>query len=522
MDKRDRLDNKLYDLGQKVDNLQQLNYQSVEFAALQPIIAELELDFNHLSEQLVNSDDKIIFDYTKANYMEVLIEIAHRHGNEVHFSSPYSQYTSGDDFLYDYELKRLNSYREALALYKSNSESKISETWIQQVQVNLSNLYRDTGRIVEALDALESSKDVFGMARINYAVNLYRISFCTTEKGAQKGLLLEALKYYETIIKQYPERKEFDPIPEDIFQSLYLGRETLSNILESEYKDIPVMYDPPMNLDLELGIEFSEYKQWCRNKRLILSIQNLYQGASLCDDIHLPNMGIGYFSHDHSLSYYSWFNTLKQEYNQARYFLYLTQTEQNNYDIHESQENVLLINTLDYPAIGYRTELLKCALKTAYGVFDKIGLLCNAFCGKSMPTYKIGFTNWFTGIENEIRINDNFTALYWVAKDLFRSGSFKTFRLLRNVIEHRYLRIIDNTSISLEDELSVEDKMEYIVSYSDLQEQTYEILKLIRALLFYVVFAFHKCYLETMEMCERENKVFIPLTIDYYDDEWKN
>lgn len=137
-----------------------------------------------------------IFDYTKANYMEVLVEIAHRHGNVVLFSSPFSRYTSGDDFLYDYELKHLNLYREALALYKSNPESKISETQIRQVQVNFSNLYRDTGRIVEALDALELSIDAFGMARIKYAVNLYRISFCITKKRTQKGLLLEALNHY--------------------------------------------------------------------------------------------------------------------------------------------------------------------------------------------------------------------------------------------------------------------------------------------------------------------------------------
>lgn len=70
-------------------------------------------------------------------------------------------------------------------------------------------------------------------------------------------------------------------------------------------------------------------------------------------------MGLGYFAHDHTLSYYFWYNTLKQEYNQARYFLYLTESYAQDYEVHESQENILLINTLDYPAIGYQTELLK-------------------------------------------------------------------------------------------------------------------------------------------------------------------
>lgn len=139
-----------------------------------------------------------------------------------------------------------------------------------------------------------------------------------------------------------------------------------------------------------------------------------------------------------------------------------------------------------------------------------------------MPVHKINFASWFHGIENEIRINDKFTSLYWVARDLSRSGNFRTFRLLRNVIEHRYLRIVDDSSISLKDELSNEGKMEYIISFSELRSQTYEILKLIRALLFYVIFAFNACYLETLKMCDKNNKLFIPLVLDYYDDEWKN
>lgn len=47
-------------------------------------------------------------------------------------------------------------------------------------------------------------------------------------------------------------------------------------------------------------------------------------------------------------------------------------------------------------------------------------------------------------------------------------------------------------------------------------------LKLIRALLFYLVFAFNECYIETIDMCKMDNKIFIPLAVDYYDDEWKN
>lgn len=512
----------LYRIGEKVDSLQMMNYQGEELPVLLDIVADLEKWFSQ-NEDLSDDVSKIVYNYTRANYMAIVIEIEQRHGNNVHNSKPYSQYKGSNDFLYDYEIQRLNLLREAITLYEHQAEPVISNAWMNQVRVNLANVYTEIGRIVEALEILESCKDVFGMARINYAAKLYQLAFCIIDKGVQKDLLLSSLYHYETTIAQYPQRQEQDPIPDDIFQSICAIQKDISHKLESEYEGICNLGSLPNEIESKSEMRFNEYKQWCKDKRLILSIRNLFSGESLCDDIHLPNMGLGYFAHDHTLSYYSWYNTLKQEYNQARYFLYLTESYSQDYEVHESQENILLINTLDYPAIGYQTELLKCSLKTAYGVLDKIGLLCNDFVrGKNMPAHKINFSNWFTGIETEIRINDKFTSLYWVAQDLSRGGSFKTYRLLRNVIEHRYLRVVDHASTTLEEELSNLDKMEYVVSFSKLQEQTYKTIKLIRALLFYVVFAFNACYLETTAMCKRDNKIFVPLLLSLYDDEWKN
>lgn len=513
----------LHRIGQEVDALQQLNYQNTELSVILNKVAELEGSFEDCINYLNDDDSKIIYNYTKANYGAVLMEIAGHYGNDICNSLPYSKYKNSDEFLYDYEIMRLNLYREALILYEKHTESKITDYWMNQVRVNLANVYRETGRVVESLSILEPYKDCFGMARINYAAKLYQLSSYTLDKEIKKELLSDALFYYETTINNYSERKEYDPIPDDIYNSVCKAKTMLENELNSEYKDIPIIRDLPEDLDSSLGLEFGKYKQWCRDNKLILSLRNIHKKASVFDDIHLPNMGIGYFAHDQSLSYYSWYNILKQEYNQARYFLYLVHNISYDNDVHESQEYILLIDTLDYPAMGYRTELLKCSLKTAYGVLDKIGLLCNDFvCGKNMPARNITFTNWFKGIEDIIRINDKFTSLYWVAKDLSKSGKFNIFRLLRNVVEHRYLRVVENTTIPIEEELSDQDKMEYTVSFSELYEQIFEVLRLIRSLMFYVVFSFNESYLETIKMCEKDNKFFMPLLISYYDDEWKN
>lgn len=519
------IQDKLYRIGQTVDQLQQLNYQRAPLPDILSYVTELESQFLSITDSICDVDDKIVFFYTKANYLTVLIEIARLQGDNVHTTPPFSFYKTGDDFLYEYVILRMSLLRNSVMLYQSHPDSKISSMWMNQVQVNLANLYSEIGRNVEALGLIDPIKSVFGMARLNYAAKLYRISLLTLDEKVQKELLRAAQFYYDTAIQNYSERKDDDPIPEDVFEAIQTASKGIAEKLENEYKNVPTVCDIPEDFEIDTDLDFCDYKNWCVEQQLVLSIRNLFQNESLCDDLHLPNMRIGYFSHDNSLSYYSWFNTLKQEYNQARYFFYVTQCALHDYsgEVHESQKNILLVNTLDYPAIGYQTELLKCALKTAYGVLDKIGLLCNDFVrGKNMPARQITFFSWFEGIENEVRINDEFTPLYWVAKDLSKSGNFISMRNLRNFIEHRYLRVVDHSDIALEKELSNDDKMEYVISFSDLQKQTYEVLKLIRALLFYVVFAFNRCYLKTIQMCEEDHKSFIPLIIDFYDDEWKN
>lgn len=512
----------LTQLGEDIDKLQQSNYNGVPLSEICSDIKALETKFLNNSKWMDDSNNQIVFCYTKANYMAVLIEILQHYGKRILSNEPYVQFSSARALIYEYSLQQISLYRKALSIYDHQSQPKISQTWMNQVRVNLANLYTEIGRTVEALEILEPIKDSFGMARINYASKLHQMSSHILDKSEQKEFLLHALHYYESTIESYPERQKYDPIPDDVFQGIYSAYTIIKQELDSSYADVNYYFDISDDWANDLNIGNRGYKKWCRDKRLVLSFRNLFQNCSTSDDIHLPNMGISYFAKDYSLSYYSWYNTLKQEYNQARYNLYCVESL-DGLDVHESQEYILLINTLDYPAIGYQTELLKTAMKGAYGVLDKIGLLCNDFVrGKNMSARTINFINWFQGVEEEIRIYDNFTPLYWVAKDLSKDGAFANLRKMRNVIEHRYLRVVEHSKTFLEEELLDDDKMEYTVSFSELKKQTYSILRLIRALLFYVVLAFNSCYLETMEMCKRESKIFIPLTLDFYDDKWKN
>ena len=190
--------------------------------------------------------------------------------------------------------------------------------------------------------------------------------------------------------------------------------------------------------------------------------------------------------------------------------------------VHESQRNNILINTLDYPALGYRTELLKVSLKTAFSVLDKIGLFCCNFHKQKIPTHRIDFHKWYKEIELEVALGSPFNALYWLSKDLdHKAGNMKVIRKLRNCIEHRFIRILDLYDVPLDEELADDNKYEYIVSYSCLLDVAYETLRLVRNAIFYMANGFNIEY-NRVYYGDKNGKLFIPLHLDIYDDEWKN
>jgi len=469
-------------------------------------------------------DYQTIYFYTKANYLTVLLGIAHKEldGLKEKVVS-FQKYESYEKMHFDLLLSRLTFMRASTASYAQNPNTLISKHWIAQVHTNLANLYLESGRILESLEELESVKFQIEMAMGNYGGKLYELAQHSLDKSEQKELLVDALNHFKLATLHGKNDNYKHPAAYDGFCT---AQTYIQEVLESdEYSEISIYTDIPDDYYKDLEIKDNLYRKWCRDNKLALSFRNIVKLHSKTDDIHLPNLGISYFSRDDTLSYYSWFNTIKQEFNMARYLLF--ELENNTYEadeVHPSQQDILLINTLDYPAIGYRTEQLKLSLKTAYGVLDKIGLLCSDFVGGThSEVSRISFTSWFKGLEKEIALHSEFASLYWLAQDLdFKNGSFKTFRKLRNVVEHRFLRVLDHAGTPIETELEDTNKLEYKIAYNDLYEQTLKVIKLVRNAIIYLVFAFNDCYTSSMTDKKNTDKIFIPLHLDIYEDEWKN
>src|SRR5699024_9420761 len=105
------------------------------------------------------------------------------------------------------------------------------------------------------------------------------------------------------------------------------------------------------------------------------------------------------------------------------------------------------------------------------------------------------FNKWYKKVEKKVATESPFQALYWLSKDLdFKTGFYKDVRRLRNVIEHRYVRVLDYYEVPLSEELDDADKYEYIIRYDDLYDITLKTLRLVRSAIFYMVNGFNIQY----------------------------
>jgi hypothetical protein len=97
--------------------------------------------------------------------------------------------------------------------------------------------------------------------------------------------------------------------------------------------------------------------------------------------------------------YAGFFNQMKQEYVSVRFLLYEGLTTD---EIHYSDNDVTLINTLDYPVYSLAVEKMKFAFRVAYSLFDKIAFFLNHYTDLEIPHKKISFkTIWYERCSRE-------------------------------------------------------------------------------------------------------------------------
>ena len=243
------------------------------------------------------------------------------------------------------------------------------------------------------------------------------------------------------------------------------------------------------------------------------------------DPIHLPNM-LASFEEKHPC-YHGLFNQIKQEYCSSRYMIY---DGIFNSKYHFSDAEVYLVNTLDYPVYSYNIEKVKSAYRTIYSLFDRIAFFLNEYFSLGIAKDRVSFgAVWRKNSRlHEIAASNYLlSALHWIKKDLYKNSVseykeyidpilHRTYEI-RNVMEHRYLKILDN-SFHIDDKQDI-DNLAFVITIEEFHELAINLLRTCREAIILLVMAIN---IEEKRKYEELGEKFIPsISLSSYDDEWK-
>ena len=198
-----------------------------------------------------------------------------------------------------------------------------------------------------------------------------------------------------------------------------------------------------------------------------------------------------------------YYNLLKQEYVSARYRLYRA--------IHQHDPDFLMREVLmldsgegsgEGQALGHYSEDLKAAFRSAYSIFDKVGLFLYDYFEVGLSPGQMNFRRVWSkkpgrGVPQvRARFSGNrnwlLRGLYFLSKDLFDSDFEEVSEPdaaglagLRNQVEHRFLSLQHS-------EKGVSTETHRLIVVTDFQDKTLRLLKMAREALTYLSLAMHR------------------------------
>ncbi|MBI6875622.1 LA2681 family HEPN domain-containing protein [Clostridium aciditolerans] len=435
-----------------------------------------------------------------------------------------------NDKLYE---KEIIHYRKAFLLLDNlNNKDDEYKAIYAMVLTNLANSFNSIGRFVEAIEYWNKALSIipnFTMALGNKGICLYYYSKTIYDNGHKYIFLYESYRNIKKALNSRVSQESFEAFTEyaNTIKS-YFDNDFLENKLELR------------NYELGQTDEEIKYRKWCLNSRLFLNPLNdiIKENLVAHDILHTPNM---ITSIDTSPKYQGFYNQLKQEYVSARYIYY----ESINIPRHHFSDNeVLMFNTLDYPKYGLNLEKLKCSFRMCYALLDKIAYFINDYFNIGIEERDVNYRSlWYSEkkgkngykYKNDLkkimieRYNWSLQGLYWLYKDFydnksgiteFLSPDARILDVLRNHMEHKYLKIHEMYNYeNMTDDL-FKDELAFSISYFDLEKKTYRLMKIIRAALIYLSLSINE---EEKHKEKERGKGFktCPAYLTEYLDEWK-
>lgn len=363
-----------------------------------------------------------------------------------------------------------------------------------QIYTNLGNSFSFIGRFVEAQDYWNKAIQIipnFAMALGNKGNGLFYYGQVLFDK-LHKVIFLNH-SYY--CLKEALELKQY--LEGNAEAGIKQLKEELESMLNSEAL---VELIDLNNFDLGNEEKLAKYRKWCINQKLYINPLNdlgVYTNASH-DCLNLSTVVVKVKTPP---TYFTLYNQIKQEYATARFSFYNSTESRNE---HFSDEDVVLLDTIETALYSYNLEQVKIAFRLSYSIFDKIAYLLNDYLNLEITLHKVSFRGlWHKGNDQELNSifsNSNNWALrglYWLSKDLYETAfefdkvlepEAKELAKIRNHIEHKCLKVIDD--IELYNLLfDTENDISYVISRQTLEEKTLKILKLSRASIIYLSLA---------------------------------
>lgn len=366
-----------------------------------------------------------------------------------------------------------------------------------QIYTNLGNHFSHVGRFVEAQQMWKEAlaiKSYFPMALGNLGQGYFYYGQAVYDNTHRNIFIVHAYRYLNRALGF---QKHLDPNAYDSWKGLAgsIATAVPANVLQANHHF--------NSFDLGKAKALKTYREWCLELQLYINpLNDIDTYTMACHDVlHLPDMTVKV---GEPPKYQTLFNQIKQEYATAR-FLFFEGTQPHK--PHYSDQDVKIVDTLEYAEYSYHMEKVKIAFRLIYSLFDKIGYLLNDYLQIGLTRKQISFkTLWHESHKGKKILRQNFhnnnnhalRGLYWLSKDLFNAEDEDAHSIvlepeaqelaeIRNHIEHKSFKVVQYGTWGGDDA----DEYTFSIDRGKFELKTLKLMRLARAAIIYTSLAIH-------------------------------